>query len=72
MPSAAIESFSYERESAQLTVRFRSGAAYRYLAVPIESYLALCAARSKGAFINREIKPRFDCEALGGPTPIQR
>lgn len=32
---------------------------YCYLGVPTSAYSALRAARSKGAFVNREIKPRY-------------
>jgi hypothetical protein len=51
---------------AELQVRFLSAphTAYVYLDVPPAYFLGLELARSKGAFINREIKPRFRCLKL--------
>ena len=74
MPSTALRSYRYDAARRKLQVRFLSAprTAYVYLDVPPAYFLGLELARSKGAFINREIKPRFRCvklAALSGAAP---
>jgi hypothetical protein len=57
--SSAIASLGYSAETSTLEVEFRSGAIYRYEAVPAEAYRSLLEAESKGAHLNRFIKGRF-------------
>ena len=66
MPSTAVRSYRYDPASRKLQVRFLSApdTAYIYLDVPQAYYLGLEFARSKGAYLNREIKPRFRCMRL--------
>jgi hypothetical protein len=66
MPSTAIGSYRYDPDRRKLQVRFLSApdTAYVYLDVPPAYYLGLELARSKGAYVNREIKPRFRCLRL--------
>ena len=66
MPSTAIRSYRYDPARRKLHVRFLSApdTAYVYLDVPQAYYLGLELAPSKGAFVNRVIKPRFRCVRL--------
>lgn len=57
--SRAIESLAYDAERQNLYVRFHAGTVGCYLSVPLETVLAFLDARSKGGFLNREIKKRF-------------
>ena len=61
MPSASIRSYRYDQARQRLHVRYRSApdVAYVYLDVPPDCYAGLRQAPSKGAFVNREIKPRY-------------
>jgi hypothetical protein len=64
--SSAIVSIAYTTESA-LDVEFTSGVTHRYFAVPRSTVEALLSADSKGAFLNRYVKPHFPSHRLGNP-----
>ena len=49
---------------ATLDLEFRSGALYRYFAVPHTLFEELIAADSKGAYFNRNIRSRFPYKRL--------
>jgi hypothetical protein len=42
-----------------LSVEFKDGKRYHYMAVPEEVWLGLLGAPSHGSFLNREIKGRY-------------
>jgi hypothetical protein len=56
--SSLIRSVTYGTD-ATLTVRFHSGAVYRYFTVPRTTLDAFLAATSKGAYFNRHIRDGF-------------
>ena len=56
--STCIVSIGYAESAKTLEVEFQSGAVYRYLDVFPEIHVALMAAASKGAYLNRYIKGR--------------
>jgi predicted RNase H-like HicB family nuclease len=58
--SAAISDFAYDEGGRELYIRYRGGAAYTYHEVPLEDFAALEGAESKGAFVNRVIKPKYE------------
>jgi hypothetical protein len=60
--SSVIEAVGYDGVSSRLTVRFLSGKTYVYLGVERARFDELMAAESKGAYFNREIRPRYRCE----------
>ena len=62
--SSCISSIGYSAIAQVLEIEFKSGAVYRYLAVPEDVHAKLIAADSKGAHLNRFIKPRFVCVRL--------
>ncbi|MTW17474.1 KTSC domain-containing protein [Rhodoplanes serenus] len=63
--SSAIARVRYDNQRRELTLVFRSGRVYVYADVPEETYAALLAADSKGAFFNAAIRDIF-------PTRRQR
>ena len=62
LSSSAVERARYDEESRTLDIWYSGGDRYSYLDVPREAYDALLAAPSIGAFVNREIKPRYRFE----------
>ena len=54
--SSAISDVTYEEDTEQLIVKFRSGRRYTYLAVPPSIYQALVDASSVGKFFNENVK----------------
>jgi hypothetical protein len=61
--SSLIASIGYSVR-ATLDLEFRSGALYRYFAVPHTIFQELIAAESKGAYFNRNIRSRFPYKRL--------
>jgi hypothetical protein len=61
--SSLLASISYSIH-ASLDLRFRSGACYRYFAVPQSVFDELLAAPSKGAYFNRNVRGRFRYQRL--------
>jgi hypothetical protein len=59
MPSTVIRAFSYDAQRHELLVEFRSRRRYVYRQVPEETFAAMKAAFSKGAYFNRHIRDRF-------------
>ena len=60
MPSTEIERYRYDEARRKLFVRFRNGRPYTYHDVPLAEFLALEDAPSKGTFINRVIKAKYE------------
>jgi hypothetical protein len=58
--SSAISSVGYDERSAVLEVEFNSGAVYDYLKVPKKVYRALLKAPSKGSFVSRRVRDRYE------------
>ena len=61
--SSLLASMGYAID-ATLELEFRSGAIYRYVAVPHVVFQGLIAAESKGAYFNRHVKNRFRYQRL--------
>ena len=59
MPSTAIQNYSYSESEHELLIRYVGGGEYIYLNVPPDVYAGLQAARSRGAYVNAAIKPRY-------------
>ncbi len=60
--SSAVERAEYRDESRILDIWYAGGDRYSYFDVPRETYDALLAAASAGAFVNSEVKPHFRFE----------
>lgn len=50
----------YKSETNELFVRFKSGAIYKYADVPTEIYLSFLESPSKGAFVNDNLKGKYN------------
>ncbi len=61
--SSSIASVGHSPQ-AELDVEFRSGAVYRYYAVPRVVLDGFLAAESKGVYFNRHIKGHYPYERL--------
>ena len=59
MPSSVIANMHYDNAAATLRVVFVSGDVYEYRKVPAAVYMDMKAARSKGSYLNRVIKPKY-------------
>lgn len=59
--STNVEAVGYDEESRELHVQFRNGKVYIYADVPEETHRELLNADSKGSYLNREIKPNYEC-----------
>ena len=64
MESSAIESVGYDPVSRTLEVEYAGGGVYRYLGVPPRAYELLLRADSRGAYVNRRIKPYYRCRRV--------
>lgn len=56
--SSALIAAGYDAAAKVLRALFRGGRLYDYLDVPRRSWAAFQKARSKGTYINAEIKPK--------------
>ncbi|HKG05053.1 MAG TPA: KTSC domain-containing protein [Pedobacter sp.] len=63
MPSTVVEKFEYDPEHKILTIVFKSGRVYQYKDVPYDAYISLRAARSKGRYLNKNIKGVYEYES---------
>ena len=61
--SSLLASVAYSID-ATLELEFRSGAVYRYFAVPQAIFAGLITAESKGAYFNRNVRSRFRYQRL--------
>jgi hypothetical protein len=61
MPSTVIKKYEYKPDSRVLTIKFVSGAVYDYLDVPEAVYNKMRSVISKGTFLNKHIKDKFEC-----------
>jgi hypothetical protein len=57
--SSAISSIGYDDRSSVLEVEFESGAVYDYFDVPPKVYQDLLKAPSKGTFVSRRVRDRY-------------
>ena len=59
LKSTSLNAATYQDQSAFLDLEFRSGAIYRYVGVPAQTYQELLLAQSKGRYFNQHIRNRF-------------
>ncbi|WP_353149019.1 KTSC domain-containing protein [Chryseobacterium sp.] len=59
MPSSVVNRFIYFPDTEILRIIYQPGAAYDYLKVPQSIIEKFSAAKSKGQFLNKVIKPKF-------------
>jgi hypothetical protein len=59
-----VEEVRYDGEHRTLDLIYAGGAPYEYLDVPRKKFRALMNAKSKGKFVNAEIKPKHPVKKL--------
>lgn len=59
LKSSNLEGAHYDSATSTLTVKFKSGGAYRYKGVPKKHFDEMCAAESPGAYLHQHIKGAF-------------
>jgi hypothetical protein len=57
--SSVMTRVEYDEDVKELDITFTSGKTYRYLNVPLEIYVGLLDAGSKGEYFNDTIKDAF-------------
>jgi hypothetical protein len=62
--SSNIEHVGYDETAQDLYVQFHSGQTYVYSGVSPYTFDELLNASSKGSYLNREIKPNYECRLL--------
>jgi KTSC domain len=60
MPSTAIEHISYDEAARELHVKFVGGGTYTYYGVPKGVHDAFRKSSTKGTFLNKFIRNRYD------------
>ena len=64
MPSSVVAAMKYDPHRSILRIIFVSGIVYDYKNVPEEIYKAMKAASSKGTFLNKQIKGKYEFEKI--------
>jgi hypothetical protein len=64
MPSSVIAHMRYDPDTATLRIVYVSGMVYDYKGVPGKVYEAMKNAFSKGKYLNRYIKGKYDFEKV--------
>jgi KTSC domain len=62
--SSTMTFLRYHDKTRELDITFTSGKTYRYQNVPLELYIDLLKAGSKGEFFNDNIKDEFVCSEV--------
>jgi hypothetical protein len=65
--SGAFSRLTYDRNSQQLTVRFRDQTTYQYHGVPEHIFMLLSSAPSQGRYFNLEIRNRYSATRMDSP-----
>lgn len=65
MPSSVVANMRYDPDTATLRIVYVSGMVYDYKGVPGKVYEAMKKAVSKGRYLNRYIKGKYDFEKVG-------
>lgn len=63
--SSSIASIGYDADSEILEIEFRSGAVYRYFAVPPDAHASLRAADSIGRHFVAHVRDSYDYAPVG-------
>ena len=64
MPSSVVAAIKYNENTSTLRVIYVSGNVYDYKKVPEKVYNKMKAASSKGEFLNKKIKPKYEFEKI--------
>lgn len=61
----------YNEEKETLRIVYVSGMVYDYKHVPLEVFQAMKTSGSKGTFLNKYIKGRYEFERVEGDEPLR-
>lgn len=64
MPSSVVAAINYDPVTSTLRIIFVSGMVYDYKNVPVKVFNAMKTASSKGTFLNRHIKGKYEFEKI--------
>ena len=64
MPSSVVAAIKYDAGASTLRVIYVSGSVYDYKEVPEKVYKKMKEAFSKGEFLNKHIKPKYEFEKI--------
>ena len=64
MPSSVVAAIKYDTGASTLRVIYVSGSVYDYKEVPEKVYKKMKEAISKGEFLNKHIKPKYEFEKI--------
>ena len=64
MPSTVVAAVQYYPEKNVLRVRYVSGSVYDYKAVPEKIYREMKSSGSKGVYLNKNIKGKYDFDKV--------
>lgn len=64
MPSSVVAEIMYDKRSQTLRVIYISGMIYDYKDVPEKIYTAMKTAFSKGVFLNKYVKGKYEFEKI--------
>ena len=64
MPSSVVAAVQYDATTSTLRVIYISGNVYDYKDVPEKVYKEMKEAFSKGEFLNKQIKPKYEFEKV--------
>lgn len=64
MPSTVVAFMRYNPDTATLRVFFVSGMVYDYKNVPEEEYIRMKTSGSKGTYLNKYIKGKYEFEKV--------
>lgn len=73
--SSQIHAYGYDAATQQLAVEYHSNhdrMTYHYVRVPAETFAGLEAAESKGSFIYRNVKGKFEFAYMPKDTAAQQ
>lgn len=65
MPSSVVAEMIYNEQTETLRIVYVSEMVYDYKKVPLEVYLAMRNAFSKGTYLNEHIKNNYEFEKVG-------
>lgn len=64
MQSSVVAAIKYNAVTSTLRVIYVSGSVYDYKQVPEKVYKNMKTASSKGEFLNKQVKPKYDFEKI--------
>ncbi len=67
--SSSLTGLSYDPDSQTLAVMFKSGEQYTYFEVPEDVAASLAVAESKGKFLAKSIKGKYEYVKVKPPAP---